>query len=637
MINFRLDRKDIDGTTVLKDSKIILPSSGFFFLRGPNGGGKTTLMGILAGRDSDYVGSLSVDGNQLEGDVLAAYADEMVSYCPQDALIFDNETALENILIPFSRHDKEKATAILSGLGLGKLIKSYAGDLSSGESQRLAVGRVLYSDRPIALLDEPTSFLDENNASLILNALVAYSKTHLVIMSTNEDIPALYRSFPVIAIENKSVSFLAPSNEEAADNRAEPLPKTHRGLGSLFRENRLFLLFLALLNSAFLACSIFFGAMLTTQANDVFRAYWSDYRRPEYGQLVFASNADVLPDNGRLQYSSQSFGMQDINQYGIDILPFEESLRSYDILSFVTVDEFEGEPLSSMDYSFLLGSFPLGENEIAVPKWSYILLCDSLGVGSPLTAETFALVSRKLTFDFTSRRDLTLTLSGVFDCPEPVGLDRVLSRDFGQQSYIRCYYFSSTHAIVNLVSMSGALSGYSCVFNSEANRTAFLNSDYFWNISFPLYEEDGNVARPLSYFTNSNYVAFYLFLGLTMIATFSIVFAYCAQNRNRFLLLRLAGADRNSLLLPRLSMFCGVMAASFLLGSVVGVGAAYVYQSYFLSLPILSGVSFLRIGADAILFPLLIGFIDCAIIVLLFLFDLFPKDTSRILMKAKEK
>ena len=637
MISLRLERKKIGVAVVLENAFLQLPTTGFIFLRGPNGGGKTTLLNILAGRDSDYDGSLALDGVGLAGDSLASYADEMISYCPQDALIFDNETALENILVPFPKRDKEKAMAVLEKLGLGKLAKSYAGDLSSGEAQRLAIGRVLYSDRPIALLDEPTSFLDESNASLIMGSLLDYSQAHLVIMSTNEDIPLAYSDYPVINIEDKSVSFISPECAKPDYSAPRAAGKERGKLRSRFNENRLFLFLLAFLNSAFLACSVFFGGLLTTQASDVFRAYWLDYRRPDYSKLAFAESAPILPDNGMIEYSDTPFSVFNIAQYRIEVPLLGDSLSSFDILSFVTVDEFDWSALSSGDYSFLVGAFPSNENEIALPESSYLLLCDCLGIDSPLSEGSFASVSDHLSFNLEYGRGVTLTLSGVFECPEPTGLEEVSGFGAGQSSFIRAYFFPSTHAVLNLFSLTGSLSGGSFVPNTEYNREAFIDSDYFLDIDFLLLDKKGEVARPLNYFTGSNYVAFYLFLSLSMIATLSISLVYCAQNRNRFLLLRLAGAKRDSLFHPRLLWFCAAMAFSVLLGTFIGLGALYVYQSYFLSKLVIAGVGFLRIGADAILFPFVVALLDSETIAALLAFNLFPKDTSRIIAKAKEK
>ena len=635
MIELRLITKTIAGKAVLENSNLVLPSTGFVFLRGANGAGKSTLMGILAGRDTDYVGSLSIDGVELHGQELANYADETVSYCPQDSLIFDNETALDNILIPFVKRDKKKAMDILSSLGLGKLAKSYAGDLSSGEAQRLSVGRSLYSGRPIVLLDEPTSFLDENNASLLLKALLNYSKTHLVIISNNEDIPEAYQGYPVISIKDGMFSFSASNSDKAADNAKLPLPKIRGHLRSLLGENTSLIVLLTALNAVFLACSVFFGVMLTSQSSDVFRGYWLDQRGPEYSKLAFAEDSLLLPYSGNEDYEGGLLTVHEAMDIGVN--GQDVSLWSYEILSFVTTVELASDTVPDLDYDFLLGSMPSEKNEIALPKWGYILLCDSLGVEDPLSAESFAGLSSGLEFDFDYSQGAALSLSGVFDCPEPVGLSVVLNWDFSNRSYLLAYFFPSTHAIVNLGDQYGYLPGARYAPNNEANRKEFLNSPYFWNIEFNLLNENGQESKPLSYYTGSNYPMFYLSLGLTVIATISILLAYCAFNRDRFLLLRLAGAKRNALLFPRIWLFCGLIGLSFLLGFTLGIGAAYAYQSYYLSTLIIGGAHFIRIGADAILVPFAIAVLDAAIAFLLFSFHLMPKDTSRSLLKAKEK
>ena len=79
-----------------------MPSRGLFILRGKNGTGKTTLLSMLSGRDRSFEGALNLNGEALSGNDLERYAEEYVSCCPLDQLIFDNEKTIDNVLIPFA-------------------------------------------------------------------------------------------------------------------------------------------------------------------------------------------------------------------------------------------------------------------------------------------------------------------------------------------------------------------------------------------------------------------------------------------------------------------------------------------------------------------------------------------------------
>ena len=98
-----------------------MPSRGLFILRGKNGTGKTTLLSMLSGRDRSFEGALNLNGEALSGNDLERYAEEYVSCCPLDQLIFDNEKTIDNVLIPFAifKFAKEKTPMRLEAPGLG--------------------------------------------------------------------------------------------------------------------------------------------------------------------------------------------------------------------------------------------------------------------------------------------------------------------------------------------------------------------------------------------------------------------------------------------------------------------------------------------------------------------------------------
>ena len=98
----------------------------------------------------------------------------------QQFYLIPNYTALENVMFPMQINEienvKEKATLILSNIGLDHRKNNLPSELSGGEQQRVAIARAISFNPEIILADEPTGNLDKKNTALVSNLLINYSK-----------------------------------------------------------------------------------------------------------------------------------------------------------------------------------------------------------------------------------------------------------------------------------------------------------------------------------------------------------------------------------------------------------------------------------------------------------------------------
>lgn len=130
---------------------------------GPSGGGKTTLLHMIAGFEKPTSGRLSFEGKDL---LLLEPAQRPVAIVFQDHNLFPHLTAEENVALgirPSLRLTNQERTLIeetLEAVGLKGLNRRKPGDMSGGQRQRVALARALVSGRPLILLDEPFSNLD---------------------------------------------------------------------------------------------------------------------------------------------------------------------------------------------------------------------------------------------------------------------------------------------------------------------------------------------------------------------------------------------------------------------------------------------------------------------------------------------
>jgi heme exporter protein A len=152
------------GRTLFSDLDFVVTSRGLLLLRGANGAGKTSLLLTIAGAVRPESGAIEykVDGEAVDA------APRMHVLGIQNA-IKPRLTVAENLSFwrAVNGATGMPAEPALERVGLGGLEPIEAGHLSTGQQRRLALARLLVSRRAIWLLDEPTSSLDSEGATLV--------------------------------------------------------------------------------------------------------------------------------------------------------------------------------------------------------------------------------------------------------------------------------------------------------------------------------------------------------------------------------------------------------------------------------------------------------------------------------------
>ena len=148
-------------------------------LIGPSGGGKSTLLRVLAGLETPDTGSVEINGTPLifEEHSLLAHR-RHIGVVFQAFNLFPHLTALENILLPLTAvHglSRDEAIAIAEDLLLRFGLSGHAGHkpsaLSGGQKQRIAIARALAVKPRMLILDEPTSALDPGMTAEVLETV----------------------------------------------------------------------------------------------------------------------------------------------------------------------------------------------------------------------------------------------------------------------------------------------------------------------------------------------------------------------------------------------------------------------------------------------------------------------------------
>ena len=163
---------------VLKNVSFEVPQGSFIAIVGPSGSGKTTLLGLLAGLDRPTRGSVvleDVDLGGLDENARARLRGEKVGFVFQTFQLIPTLTALENVQVPLELRGtpgaEERATELLSRVGLSARSHHFPAQLSGGEQQRVAIARAFANSPRVLFADEPTGNLDGTTGAKIFELL----------------------------------------------------------------------------------------------------------------------------------------------------------------------------------------------------------------------------------------------------------------------------------------------------------------------------------------------------------------------------------------------------------------------------------------------------------------------------------
>ena len=162
-------------------------------LRGPSGGGKSTLLRILALLEPADSGYVCHDERRWEANLVAeASAYPFLTVVFQQLFLWPNLTMAQNLSMVLKHHPDAPLPPIaietLERLTIETLLDRYPHECSLGERQRLALTRSLLSEAHFLLLDEPSSALDRVNRGILVQELIAArARNRGVLLVTHDD------------------------------------------------------------------------------------------------------------------------------------------------------------------------------------------------------------------------------------------------------------------------------------------------------------------------------------------------------------------------------------------------------------------------------------------------------------------
>lgn len=187
--------KDYAGKRALDGIDAAWPDVHRLVLIGPSGGGKSTLLRVLAGLEIPDAGEVRLDSKALRWDASSLIAHRRsLGVVFQAFNLFPHLTALRNITLPLERvHDhspSEALDAALAALKKFQLLEhadKKPAELSGGQQQRVAIARAVACRPRLLVFDEPTSALDPEMTCAVLDLIEELAEEgHDFILATHE-------------------------------------------------------------------------------------------------------------------------------------------------------------------------------------------------------------------------------------------------------------------------------------------------------------------------------------------------------------------------------------------------------------------------------------------------------------------
>lgn len=198
--NIILELKDVwfrykkDETDVLRGVKLSVNKGEVFSLLGGNGAGKSTLFSIICGLKKPYRGKVLIDGINIRKYKDYEFYGKKICMLPQEPInVFFKTDLYEDYIDILDKNlaqdeKKEKIEKVTDILGINHLMKKHPYDLSGGELQKCAIGKILLLEPEIILLDEPTKGIDGCGKAELENIISDLKEKGKTIITVTHDV-----------------------------------------------------------------------------------------------------------------------------------------------------------------------------------------------------------------------------------------------------------------------------------------------------------------------------------------------------------------------------------------------------------------------------------------------------------------
>lgn len=177
---------------IIRNLDLSIEEGSILCIVGPSGGGKTTLLRILAGLETYDSGEFLLDGNPFNP---STSKEQVVGVVFQDFQLFPHLSVMENITLApklalkqSAAESQQMAQNLAQRLGLSQLLDHYPYQLSGGQKQRVAIARAMAMNPKVLAYDEPTSALDPGLSQQVADLILEMKEAGMTQIVVTHDL-----------------------------------------------------------------------------------------------------------------------------------------------------------------------------------------------------------------------------------------------------------------------------------------------------------------------------------------------------------------------------------------------------------------------------------------------------------------
>ena len=226
MLNIKNLQVAYGGIKALNGIDLEVPDGKIVTLIGSNGAGKSTLLRTISGLVKATSGSIVFNGKELLGMQINKICQERIALVPEGRHVFTDLTVQENLMIgAYLRNDKAEIEKDKEWVyKLFPILKQrswqFAGTLSGGEQQMLAVGRALMSRPSVIMMDEPSLGLAPLIVQQIFEIIKEINKSGVTILLVEQNANMALKTADIAYVLETGNIVLKGSGEELLSNEA---------------------------------------------------------------------------------------------------------------------------------------------------------------------------------------------------------------------------------------------------------------------------------------------------------------------------------------------------------------------------------------------------------------------------------